>query len=297
MKCVSTKFRGTTPEVERERNNTTMKKTIKTILCVAVGWGVLSGIIAWGEYAPEVHIAKEQLQDVKQGVQALKTIPKELRQACIAEKLGLLYMANGESAYSSRTKTSKREGVRFYPVLPGARYIDAKGKEQEFETAIKSKTDRHDRYWVRAKQAIYSAGPEAVFAEFSEEVTAMCLHLAKRKLSQMPQDMRAAFFAEIAGLLKGANGGSGYAGECREHIGGTDCYMTWSSPVKDATFIDANGESQSWIHFADARKAKKIYGQAWTLSRWCCYLVGKDDVLKLFRDEVEALERANDSKE
>lgn len=164
-------------------------------------------------YAPNAEPPPGLKEEINKGVAALRALPKDLRQDCFAEKLGLLYMPNGDPAYGGKMVLNSKEQTKYYPVRSTARFIAENGKSYDFyETLgkIKQFGDTSNKYnkknprsqnWTKAKQAIYLAGEEAVFAAFSEEITKLCLQTAKQRLLHMSPTMREAFLAENSGLL------------------------------------------------------------------------------------------------
>lgn len=116
--------------------------------------------------------------EVRRGIYFLKQMNPELRQALFAEVLGLLYLDDGQDAYTGKTRYSTIGGERVpYPEYrAGAKFIDAQGKvhgiaEVRAEANARGKAWR--TWWPGVKLNAYRAGQEAIFAPFKAEIEAM----------------------------------------------------------------------------------------------------------------------------
>ena len=258
---------------------------------------LLSVPALYAAYSPEVHLPKEKQTAARKGTMALKSLPRAVRQAYIAEKLGLCYLPNGGYAYQKEATSGTVEGVAasYYYAYTAAVFVGSDGRVYGLRETQKKKDARpqDDELVKRAQRAIYECSPESVFAGLSDEITQMCLKTAKNRLDALPQPVRDCFFAELDGLFympDGKSACSSFKGKYRAN--GTDVMIEFPEVYKGARFVDSNGVEQDYYDVLDnQRKSREVYGNAWTLAALCAELVGKEEVLRLYADEIKLMRK------
>ena len=269
---------------------------------------VLVGLCCLAELAPAAYkpmINASAMAEAKKGISALKMLSPTARQACIAERLGLLYMDASDSAYSGRPWTDD-VGFHYYPVKHGSKYMGGNGKEYDFFTERAAARQKKfggvsgNDIWNRAMLAMEMAGEDTVFSAFVNEVTKVVQQTARRHLRLLPKEMRDSMLAQIADLLYVDEGGDAYADEKSSERYGTinmERKCVWREPRPDAKFRDSTGKE--WKH-EELWSRKGISGKvpySVDLIRWCVMLVGEDDILSLFPREVKDMRKYNASKQ
>ena len=116
--------------------------------------------------------------EVQQGRYFLKQMSPELRAALFAEMLGLLYLEDGQDAYTGRTLYSTIGGERVpYPEYrDGAKFVDTQGKVYSI-AQVRAQGNERERawrtWWFGAKLAMHRVGQDAIFEPFMAEIQAM----------------------------------------------------------------------------------------------------------------------------
>lgn len=109
-------------------------------------------------------------------VSDLRGLPRDIRDALICEKAQFLYMEDGSSPYTTKTKQwHKTEHVWFLPVKKQARFVGTDGKSYSFYSVI-DKVGKHEKWqqaWRRVKAGMEQMGEETVLAFFEKEVKKM----------------------------------------------------------------------------------------------------------------------------
>lgn len=235
--------------------------------------------VAKGEYTPEVNITSELKTVVIKGTKGLKSFGKPARQAIIAEALGLLFMPKGDAAYSADLKTWKVKGenTRAYQVTVGSHFIGADGKDYSYDTAVdeKRKDTKKEEAWVQVKQALYTAGADAVLVSVKDDVTKMVKALAKRHLQRMPENARVAFKAVISGGIDGAE-------PIKEKIkvDGIEEKITVDTYSPGTKIKGKDGDEIILGDVMESLRDKNLE-RAWTQLLWCSHLIGKKDILSV----------------
>lgn len=256
-------------------------------------------------YAPQVDMETCPKDEVRKGVAALRGLSVTGRQACIAERLGLLFSLADASAYAGSPKYQDNDRVHFYEVIPAARFVGSNGKVYNFYGEMhaawekKSKTKNGYDLWVASKRAIGMVGDEALFISFASEITKMVQQMAKYHLKAMPQQLREAWLAEYGRLLYLPDGGEAYGEPSKKERRGTfhlQHKIVDLSPKDDAVFTDSQGRQLQFKqvlaeHFAQQRNA-----WAWENMCWCAALVGEEDILRLFPKEMKQLAKMRPAK-
>lgn len=116
--------------------------------------------------------------EVQRGRYFLQQMRPELRAALFAEVLGLLYMEDGQDAYTGRTlySTIGGERVPYSEYRKGAKFVDAQGKVHDIEAVRAAEKERGQAWrtwWPGVKLNMHRAGQEAIFAPYKAEIKAM----------------------------------------------------------------------------------------------------------------------------
>lgn len=249
------------------------------------------------KYNPVVNIAEEQLADVKKGVVAVKRLPKLVREACIAEKLGLLFMPDGSAAYSNKESFHEKENVKYFKVLHGARFIGTDGKIYGFYDVLGTlnKNPKLQGSWVKAKQAIFNYGDDAIFSAFKEDVAKIILLTAKNRLMSMPEELRSSCLAQYSGWVytqDGKNAVKTWHYVSRSAVNlceGTHKQAVWNEILPNALFTTPDGAELSWDKIY---KEQGKHRQAWGRVGLCVDLVGIKDIMAIFPKERDAMREA-----
>lgn len=274
-----------------------MNRVYAMICLLTLGTGTLHAA-----YDPDIHVSKEQMDGLRSGAAALKRMPKLLREACIAEKLGLLFMPNGSSAYSDKEAFSSAESAPFFPVKKGARYVSSTGKLQDFDEALKTKRNpklKVEEAWNKAKRAIYDYGEDAVFSFVKNEVTQLVQQTAKNLLHSMPIEYRCACLVQYTGWAynkAGKNAVQTWRYVSRSSVNrceGTRRQAVWNNLYDDALFTAVDGREYSYKQCFDTRG---MYEKAWKKVGLCMELIGIKDVLDMVPEERDALKASYEKK-
>lgn len=276
-----------------------MKETIKTILCVVVGWGVLSGVTLAAEDDRPVNVE----QYARSATNSLRKLPRVTREAALAEMSMLLFMPDGSDAYSSKmgsdtvevrqgSKVMGKTRVPYRYVTQGAQFIGTDGQLYDYYAAqrsVGSSAHKKDA-WKQAKLYIYRAGKDAVSSRFQDELKEMEVQRGIYFLNQMSPELRAALFAEVLGLLFLEDGSDAFTGKilystiCGERVP----YRAYRS---GAMFVDAQGQERS---IDQVRKAENDRGKAWRTwwpgVKLNIHHAGQEAIFAPFRKEIRAME-------
>ena len=230
-------------------------------------------------YNPKLaEVSGEFNNQVKQIVRELKSMPKLVRQCIIAEDLGLLYTESGLKAYEVN-----KVDVGWYWAGAQALYIGPDGKPRRM--AYDKKACKID--WLTFRQKLKDIGHEFVLSPFSKEVTRIVCVNAKYHLKSMPYVLRDYFLAKESMLLYMADESDPYLGE-QTFVNEAKKSIPYIKVDSHALFVDAKGETHS---VEEIEKYQKEWGQRLNILQTCCFLVGSQDILNLFADEVKALKR------
>lgn len=247
------------------------------------------------KYSPEVQVPKEQMEDVKSGASALKRLPKLLREACIAEKLGLLFTPDGTPAYSDKEAYHSTENVKFYPAKKGARFVGSDGKLHDFSEVLKTKMKPNSKVaesWKKAKQAIYNYGEDVIFSSVKDEVTQLVLLMAKNRLYSMPPEYRCACLVQYSGWAYNKQGKNAVrtwhyvSTSSANRVEGTRRQAVWNFLHDDALFTGTDGVERSFKKCFDSRGK---YNSAWGKVGHCVDLIGIQDILSIVPKERDVL--------
>ena len=253
-------------------------------------------MVCWAKESIPVNVREH----TQKATSFLRQLPRAQREAALAEMRGLLFMEDGNSAYSSRTGSETvevRQGrkvigktkVPFRYVQQGAKFIGTDGKLYDYYAAQRSDGGRKREAWKQAKLHIYRAGTDAAFIAFAEELKALEVQRGIYFLKQMRPELRAALFAEVLGLLYLDNGGDAYTGQtCYSTIGGER--VPYQGYREGAKFVDAQGKAHS---IAQVRAEENERGKAWRTwwpgVKLNMHRAGQDAILAPFKAEIKAM--------
>lgn len=208
--------------------------------------------------------------------EACSSLPREAREALLAEQLGLCFMEDGSASISKKR------------VRSGARFIGSDGKSYELASAL-SKASSADL--SKARDAFRSASKSTMLSAFSDELGNMAQKMAPAILKGMPEMLRDAWLAEVAELCFTPGGGDAYTGKmstARSEMGLEIKYKALDS--KKALFVDSKGKEHKYSE-CDAAMGK--WSKRWTLLYACAQLGGEDKILEALPVEVDALRRSH----
>lgn len=228
-------------------------------------------------YNPKLmEVTSEFKNQVKLVVRELKSLPKIARQCIAAEDLGLLYTPSGQTPYEFIKKDAG-----WYWASKNALYIGLDGKPRSL-TRDKESCKLN---WPKLREKVKDTGIDFVLTPFSKEVTRLVCTNAKYHLKSMPPTLRDYFLAKESKLLYMADGSDPYMGE-QTFISENKMKIPYTKVNSQALFVDAEGKTHS---VEEIKKYQEEWGQRLKLVQACCFLVGSQDILKLFENEVKAL--------
>lgn len=277
-----------------------MKRNLK-IVYLAVLCLVCVVQFAAGNYAPKAEVPEGNQTNVRRAAAAFKRLPKIMRQAFIAERLGLCFQPSGGNIYARSASEFTTAGISvqgYYAYTPAV-FVGTDGKVYRLRAATDS-AKKHvddkprDRENLQfAVRFLYEGYPEAVFSKFSDEITQMCIRTAKNRLDVLPAYVRDAFLAELTRQLYVAGNGKVYSGEKKRlRINGTDTTIERDAVDPGAMFADSTGAEHDFCRLVhDEVDTRDLYRSAWDLSAFCVELIGAQAILELYADEVEAIKK------
>ena len=279
---------------------TTNKLLIQGIGCMIACMSLCGKVHA--EYAPPVKKEDYPRETVREGQAALRSRPALLRDAFMAERLGLVFESGGP-AYEWEEPGS---AVKYRPVKSGGKYVSGSGKLCPFfstrdkELGIGKNREKNNAFWVKTGEAIGKVGDEVILMGASREVTRLVQQTAKFHLKSIPQKRREAFLAYLGDMLYMSDGASGFTGKIKydRSIWPTQPLkqkQEWKETVPGAHFIDSKGNELSYDEVCSDLNNKPINFAVW-ISHWCSNLVGAKDILAMFPREVKQMKAAYEKK-
>lgn len=282
------------------RDNGRMKPTLFSLLSVGIFFGMAE---VRAEYKPNVNVDDYPREEVRKAVSALKAMPKPAREALLAEKMALLFMLSGESAYGGEKTSTEEGGAKYFDVKRGSKYMGSNGKMYDFfnehDALFKKKTTgiKGSELWIRAKTSIGAVGEDAVFISFAKDVTRIAQQTAKRHLNAVPQQLREAWLAKWGGLLFMPDGSDAYDQPTISKKHATLSSVGEFAMVEHkpgALYVDPRGKTcnfdEVWaIHTKQDRNTKILFSAS-----WCAGIVGAKDITSLFPAEMKAMRAGRD---
>lgn len=266
--------------------------------------GSVIALLAWSgaahaEYKPAINSEDFPKEVVREGQDALKSLPFMVRDTLIAEHLGMLFTDSWDAGYWT-------EGPGWGQPRYGCRFVDRTGKMQLFfhtrdQAYGKGKMAERNRKSVEiAKTNMKQVADDVILMGISKDVTRVVLQTAKFHLRGMPSKLRDAELAYWGDMLYTSEGESGYTGETKSegHIWGAHNVkqgMSWKEERADALFTDSKGRELSFREVRSQLRTKKS-DYASKIVRWCANLVGAKDILAMFPKEVKAMRAAYEKK-
>lgn len=254
------------------------------------------------EYEPPVNVEDYPRESVRAGQMALRAMSQLLRDAYIAESLGLIFLESGAPAYEKEVKGSY---VKYHPVLSGGKMVISSGKAVSFykerDKAMGKGKIRvaNEKNCSDVGKAIGEVGDEVIFSGVKRDVTRVVQQYARYNLKLLPRKRREAFLANWGELLYLRNGESAYgATKYDRSIWPTrelKQKQEWKEVNPEAMFIDTTGEELSYEAVIKEFDSSKYRYACW-ISQWCINLVGANDILGLFPKEMKALSAAYEKK-
>lgn len=279
---------------------TTNKLLLQGIGCMIACMSLCGEVHA--EYAPSVKIEDYPRDTVREGQAALRAMPSLLRDAYIAERLGLVF-ESGRPAYEWDETGSN---VKFRPIKVGGKYVSGSGKLCPF-FATRDKAygsgkirENNEALWAKTGNAIGKVGDEVILMGVSRDVTRLVQQTAKHHLKSIPQKRRDAFLAYLGDMLYMSDGASGLTGEIKydRSIWPTQQLKQRQETkvtVPGAHFIDSKGNELSYDEVRKNLDNGPINFAVW-MSNWCWNLVGTKDILAMFPREVKKMRAAYEKK-
>lgn len=220
--------------------------------------------------------AKEQLRSV---VMAVKSLPKFTREAMFAERMGLCYMQNGETAYDSN-----------HWIRGDAYFIGSDGKEHDFWKEVNAYGTSN---WQGMLDRISPLGVQTVFNAFAAEITKIIHKNAAFHMKTIPAPLRDAWLAQMGGLLFLPDGSSAYTGK--------DALLTHDYGIRvrydaydenEAAFADSQGNVYLRHNDEKLTPTWHIWENRFNTLSLCAQHVGIKEIVGQYNKEMAALRKA-----
>lgn len=214
---------------------------------------------------------------VQETLAFLQTCPLETREALMADMLALTFTPTGES---TRASNNWQVGNATYYGTDGNKHLYWDGNHLigNFK-------------WSEAWARINSAGMDAVLHASSAEVYRLALCNAKGIFETMPTILREAWLADIAGLLTLPGGETAYTGRIETYPTDKSRLVEHAAYDPQARFVDSTGKERSMAATRQAHET--LWGRRFVLLYRCTSLVGTENMLGAFADEVANLRKNN----
>lgn len=231
-------------------------------------------------------ITGERKKLLSQAVSALKSLPKQAREAFIVEELGLSYLPNGQKGVSYNSY------LKAYVTPRGALYMDATGKERDWKSSYSQVPLSK---WSPAKRLIKQVGQEEVFSSLSGDITRLLHGTVKGILKSMPPDLRDAWLCKEGGLLYNRNGKAALLPECSGKSA-TNIKFAFRGASDDMLFVNSAGNELSYGD-ARARNQWSVWEYRILVINMCVDLVGRDEILSDYEKQLNRLRQARREKD
>lgn len=224
-------------------------------------------------------IKGKQKQKLKAAVSAVKSMPRIAREAFYAEMLGLSYKPDGAEAM----KASSQGNSSTYR---GSRFVGTDGKEHDWISEYS--TTSSDK-WEKAKALCKEVDVNTALAAFSGDITKMIHRTAKSLLDSMPVELRDCWLSEVGGLMYMKDGTPGYTG--KDHVDRSEAGYDVPHPAiaHGALFTDTKGEERDIYKLLGVHEKKWL--RRYNVLHACAMLVGKEEILNLYADEMKLMSR------
>lgn len=254
---------------------------------------------SYAAYHADVVIPENQQKEAKKAAYHMKLLPKILREACIAEKLGLLHSPSGLEAFASSPSIHHTEKVPYYAVTKTACFVSGDGKLYDYYEVLRkmSKSKKQMDNWRAVKRSIYQLREEVVFSSVEQEVTALCIQTALHHLNQLPRHLRDCLCAELGGLCYMTTGESAVTGKAIVQVRGADISISYDKIKPSAKYIDSAGHEQDYWSKVKERNLNSKIRISWQQVVICASLIGNDEILALCPDTYDAMKKARQERE
>ena len=216
---------------------------------------------AYDPYAPSRR-GQAAASVLRQGVEALRELPSVAREACMAERFGLLFAPESSGSAGARCFVDSAGALHSYDQVVA-------------DTCAKTLRGRSGReVWAQAQRVLDAVDDDEVFSYFAGEVTRMARQMAAYHLRALPEPQRDACLARWAGVLYRPGASAEEAAEPEE---------------AECAFIDSHGrvqeEEKVW-QTAGSEEEHRAIAQA---AIRCAEVAGEAEVLALFPVQVNAM--------
>ena len=269
-------------------------KAIKYLLCLLLA----VANVLHAEYKSPVNPDDYPREEIVKGTNALKAMPLYARECLIAETMGLLVSPNKGSAYS--LKLNRNNGEIYHDVVKDAQYFNSQGKECKFWSTCgemfskKNLGKTNSQAWGETKRAMAVTCRDAILAAFEKDVTKLVCATAKYRLKCLSPKLRDAWLALYGGMCYKPDGSEAHYEESSWQRHGTvdiKQQVVWRTPDEDVLFTDSKGNEYKLKELMDKNLRSQNILKQFNVITWCSNLVGVEDILNLFPQEVKAMRK------
>lgn len=235
----------------------------------------------------------KQAKAAHKGIPALKGMSKLMREACLAERLALLFTEDGSPAYSGALSAPTEKNVQYFNVYDAAQFIGTDGKPHKYyEVSTKGGRKKTPANLVKARRALLAMSDDEVLSAGADDAGELCRQAAAHWLGQMPELLRDAVLADVAEqLFLPKDKGNPYKDEIKVNINGSLHPLIIRALANKTRFIDSKGEVHDFAATLRQHETNLSVRRSRMLVYWCAKLIGKDAVLSLYADEAEAIKK------
>lgn len=245
--------------------------------------------------AKKAFINKHEKKLIDTGIANMKKLPDHIKAALIASRYGLLYIPGRISAYSVNDNYSPEEKVQYYPVLGNSQYVGLDGNMYKFYDVIRDRNTNKELTdaWVTVMQCIGGTSDEAIFSEFTDDITALAQKAAQNHLSTLSNDERNAWLAAKSHFLFAGANEDIYTGRLvRERVPGTNIECTTHEATNEAKYMTPDGKEQNFNQIYRRIRGNNRTSIAWQYASYCAAIVGAKPILALYPEQVKAMRKA-----
>lgn len=267
----------------------------KSILIVTIA-ACAAGVVQ-AAYAPQFQESQSAL--VSDGIANFRKLPQLVREAYFAEKLGLLFLPNGESGYAlapHRHLRAEQVKLTTPKIHAEALFVGCDGEQHEYAPLIRRETmsPAEQEAATQALTALYQAKEEALLQAFADEVTQLCLNTARNRMATLPSLAREALLAELGGWVY-KEAAAFHSTEVRPYP--TGLYSCGRSVMRinhhepRQKYMDSHGQVQDFGSVVQAAEQEKAHAHTWKLVLLTAQYIGAGDILALYPEEAAAMRR------
>lgn len=270
---------------------------IKNILKLVATACVVGG--AEAAYHPQVKAQESRAASVVEGVAACRELPKLVREAYFAEKLGLLFLQDGTDAYTlAPHKHLRAEQVKLDTprIHEAALFVGSDGEQHEYTPLIHREVlgQPAQQAATKALEALYREREEPILAAFADEVSGICLNTARDRMDSLQPLAREALLAELGGWVYKQGSAYSSATVRRYPTGLYSCgrsVMRINRHARGQWFIDSHGRKQDFHLVVRDAEEQKGNAHSWKLVLLIAQYIGAEDILALYPEESAAMRR------